>query len=112
MKNIPFRSRPIAENVVNDVCAGSDWNEWRVRDVETGKDMPDLIKWVKFSGASWTKDGKGFFYSRYDEPKPGKSLEDAMKAVFDTILRTAIETFTSASSRANSTGWTLVRSAI
>ena len=50
-------------------ASGSDWQEWRVRDVSTGKDLPDLIKWVKFSGASWTKDGKGFFYSRYDEPK-------------------------------------------
>ena len=49
--------------------SGSDWQEWHVRDVDTGKDLPDCIKWVKFSGASWTKDGKGFFYSRYDEPK-------------------------------------------
>jgi prolyl oligopeptidase len=50
--------------------------EWRVRDVDTGKDLPDLIKWVKFSGASWTKDNKGFFYSRYDEPKAGNPLTD------------------------------------
>ncbi len=50
-------------------ASGSDWQEWHVRDVYTGKDLPDVIKWVKFSGASWTKDGKGFFYSRYDEPK-------------------------------------------
>jgi len=50
-------------------ASGSDWQEWHVRDVSTGKDLPDLVKWVKFSGASWTKDGKGFFYSRYDEPK-------------------------------------------
>ncbi|HEY3175269.1 MAG TPA: prolyl oligopeptidase family serine peptidase [Candidatus Polarisedimenticolia bacterium] len=48
--------------------AGSDWQDWKVRDVETGADLPDLLKWVKFSGASWTLDGKGFFYSRYDEP--------------------------------------------
>ncbi len=54
--------------------SGSDWTEWRVRDVETGKDLPDVIKWVKFSGASWTKDGKGFFYSRYAEPKEGNKL--------------------------------------
>lgn len=47
---------------------GSDWQEWRVRNVETGQDLPDVIKWVKFSTASWTKDGKGFFYSRYPEP--------------------------------------------
>src|SRR5580704_1476766 len=49
--------------------SGSDWMEWHVRDVDTAKDLPDQIKWVKFSSASWTKDGKGFFYSRYDEPK-------------------------------------------
>lgn len=49
--------------------AGSDWEEYRVRDVASGKDREDLIRWVKFSGASWTKDGSGFFYSRYDEPK-------------------------------------------
>src|SRR5579863_2425698 len=57
-------------------ASGSDWMDWHVRDVDTGKDLPDLIKWVKFSGASWTKDGKGFFYSRYDEPK-GTALRDA-----------------------------------
>jgi len=50
-------------------ASGSDWQEWKVRDVETSKDLSDDIKWVKFSGVSWTRDGKGFFYSRYDEPK-------------------------------------------
>ena len=57
-------------------ASGSDWQEWHVRDVDTGKDLPDVIKWVKFSGASWSKDGKGFYYSRYDEPK-GTALRDA-----------------------------------
>jgi prolyl oligopeptidase len=57
-------------------ASGSDWMEWHVRDVDTGKDLPDLIKWVKFSGASWTKDNKGFFYSRYDEPKADSALRD------------------------------------
>ena len=56
-------------------ASGSDWQEWKVRDVETGKDLSDHLKWVKFSGASWTGDSKGFFYSRYDEPK-----SDALKA--------------------------------
>ena len=50
-------------------ASGSDWQEWRVRDVETAKDLSDHLKWVKFSIVSWTRDGKGFFYSRYDEPK-------------------------------------------
>jgi prolyl oligopeptidase len=59
-------------------ASGSDWQEWHVRDVDTGKDLPDLLRWVKFSGASWTKDGKGLFYSRYDEPKQGSAtLRDA-----------------------------------
>ena len=57
--------------------AGSDWQEWRVRDVATAKDMPDVVRWVKFSGAAWTKDGKGFFYSRYDEPKAGTQMTGA-----------------------------------
>jgi prolyl oligopeptidase len=50
-------------------ASGSDWIEWRVRDVATSEDLPDLVKWSKFSGAAWLKDGSGFFYSRYDEPK-------------------------------------------
>ena len=50
-------------------ASGSDWQEWKVRDVETSTDLSDNLKWVKFSGVSWTRDGKGFFYSRYDEPK-------------------------------------------
>ena len=49
-------------------AAGSDWEEYKVRNVDTGQDLDDHLKWMKFSGASWTKDGKGFFYSRYDEP--------------------------------------------
>ena len=49
--------------------AGSDWLEWRVRDIRTGQDLSDLVKWSKFSNAGWTKDGKGFFYSRFDEPQ-------------------------------------------
>ncbi|MCP2727014.1 prolyl oligopeptidase family serine peptidase [Limnofasciculus baicalensis] len=56
--------------------SGSDWTEWKVRDIETGEDLSDLIQWVKFSGASWTHDGQGFFYSRYDEPNVTSQLED------------------------------------
>ena len=58
-------------------AAGSDWQEWQVRDVRTGVDLPDRLKWVKFSGAAWAKDGKGFYYSRYDAPKPGEKLKGA-----------------------------------
>ncbi|MBI5239606.1 MAG: prolyl oligopeptidase family serine peptidase [Elusimicrobia bacterium] len=57
--------------------AGSDWVVWKVRDVETGQDLPDRIEWTKFTGASWSKDGKGFYYSRYPEPEPGDELKGA-----------------------------------
>ena len=58
--------------------AGSDWQEWQVRDVETGQeDCSDELKWVKFSRVAWTQDGKGFFYSRFDEPKPGEQYTKA-----------------------------------
>lgn len=58
-------------------ASGSDWNEWKVLDIETGKPLEDHIKWVKFSGASWTKDNKGFLYSRFAEPNEKTKLEDA-----------------------------------
>jgi prolyl oligopeptidase len=58
-------------------ASGSDWQEWRVREIETGQDVPDTIKFVKFSDASWSHDSKGFFYSRYDEPNEATKLQDA-----------------------------------
>jgi prolyl oligopeptidase len=51
---------------------GSDWQELRVMEVATRKALPDLVKWVKVSGASW--QGDGFYYSRYPEPEKGKEL--------------------------------------
>jgi len=56
---------------------GSDWREWRVRNVDTGKDLKDHIRWSKFSDASWTHDGKGFYYSRYDAPRKGEELQSS-----------------------------------
>jgi len=55
-------------------ASGSDWQEFHVRDVASGRDRPDTLEWIKFSGASWTKDARGFFYSRYDEPAGGNVL--------------------------------------
>lgn len=57
--------------------AGSDWQEWKVLDVATGKETNDHIRWVKFSGVSWLKDGSGFYYSRYDEPNAGEAFTAA-----------------------------------
>ena len=53
---------------------GSDWRTWKVRDVESGKDLDDLVQWVKFSSIAWMPDGSGFFYGRYAEPQEGQEL--------------------------------------
>jgi prolyl oligopeptidase len=61
--------------------AGSDWSELRVKEVATGKDLPDVIKFVKFSGAAFR--GDGFYYSRY--PEPGKGTELSGQNQFHAI---------------------------
>jgi prolyl oligopeptidase len=58
--------------------AGSDWQEWKVRNVDTGEDLEDHIRWVKFSRPSWTPDSTGFYYSRFDEPQEGTQYKDAL----------------------------------
>src|SRR5215203_561474 len=57
---------------------GADWETVRVRSIATGEDLPDSVAWVRFSELSWTRDSKGFFYSRYPEPPKNKVLEAAL----------------------------------
>jgi prolyl oligopeptidase len=57
---------------------GADWRTIRVREIATGRDLSDRVEWMRFSDVSWTKDAKGFFYSRYPEPPKGKVLEAAL----------------------------------
>ncbi len=53
---------------------GSDWQSIHVLDVATGKTLADDVRWVKFSGVSWTKDDKGFYYSRYPQPPKDNAI--------------------------------------
>ncbi|MBI1853261.1 MAG: hypothetical protein HYR85_23225, partial [Planctomycetes bacterium] len=57
--------------------SGSDWIEWKVRDIDTATDLADDLKWIKFSGVTWSKKGEGLFYSRYDEPNAATMMEAA-----------------------------------
>lgn len=54
--------------------SGSDWVEWRVREISSGNDLSDHLKWSKFSGVSWSKDSKGFYYGRFPAPKKGAKM--------------------------------------
>ena len=56
---------------------GSDWREYRFRNIETGKDLPDVLRYIKFSGLSWSKDGNGVYYAGYPKPNEKSKLEDA-----------------------------------
>ena len=58
---------------------GSDWTTWKVRNIETGADLADELHYTKFTGVSWSRGGKGFYYSRYPEGENGKG--DGSKSV-------------------------------
>jgi prolyl oligopeptidase len=51
--------------------SGSDWQEWRFREVDSGRDLEDRLDWVKFSDAVWTHNSTGVYYCRFDEPEEG-----------------------------------------
>ena len=54
--------------------AGSDWTEWRIRDLASGKDLPDVIRWTKYYEPIFARDGKGLFYGGFPAPPPGTEL--------------------------------------
>jgi prolyl oligopeptidase len=90
-------------------ASGSDWLEWRVRVVATGRDLPDVLKWGKFSSAAWLKDGSGFFYTRYDAPKEGEKYTGVNKfpKVYFHRLGTAQEADTLEYERKDQPDWGL-----
>ena len=54
---------------------GTDWRILHVIDTATGRQLPDEIRWVKFSNIDWAKDGSGFFYSRFPEPRAASQFQ-------------------------------------
>ena len=54
---------------------GTDWRTIRVLDVNTGKVQGDEVKWARFTTIAWAKDGSGFFYARFPEPKQGTASQ-------------------------------------
>ena len=56
---------------------GSDLQDIHLRDLQAGRDLPEVVSHVKFTGISWTRDSKGFFYSRFRGSAEGANLQDA-----------------------------------
>lgn len=48
--------------------SGSDWQTIRVREVDSGEDLPDVLEWSRFTNIVWTPDHAGFYYGRYPSP--------------------------------------------
>ncbi|HPT83450.1 MAG TPA: prolyl oligopeptidase family serine peptidase [Limnochordia bacterium] len=46
---------------------GSDRQEIRIRDLERNQDLPEVLKWCRFTNMAWYKD-LGFYYNRYPQP--------------------------------------------
>lgn len=55
-------------------ASGSDWQEMRIRDIDTNRDNGDVLKWCRFSGVGWKKDNSGFWYNRF--PAEGEVAEE------------------------------------
>ncbi|MGC6427255.1 MAG: prolyl oligopeptidase family serine peptidase [Akkermansiaceae bacterium] len=64
--------------------SGSDWVEWKVREIASGTDLKDHLKWSKFSGATWAKDSSGFYYGRFPTPEKGQEMmaENTHKKIY------------------------------
>ena len=58
---------------------GTDWKTWRIRDVNTGQDLPDALQFTKFTQVSWDRDSSGLYYSRYPVGADGRG--DASRQV-------------------------------
>jgi prolyl oligopeptidase len=64
--------------------SGSDWTDWHVRNLATGRDLADVIRYTKYYPPSFARDGKGLYYSAFPAPPPGNelSVRDLGNAVY------------------------------
>ena len=69
---------------------GSDWMDFHVLDVATGKQLTDVVHWLKASNVAWTNDDCGFFYARYPEPPKGNEINQ--ENVSETVYYHALGT--------------------
>ena len=71
--------------------SGSDWTDLKIRDVASGKDLPDALTFIKFGGynIAWDRDASGFYYSRYPQGADGKRDDRGRVTLYHHRLGTA-----------------------
>ncbi|TWT46781.1 prolyl oligopeptidase family serine peptidase [Botrimarina hoheduenensis] len=55
--------------------AGSDWKTARVMRIDSGEELSDEVRWIKYGGVQWAANGSGFYYTRYPEPAEGQAFQ-------------------------------------
>lgn len=68
--------------------AGSDWTEWHIRDLASGRDLPDTLRNTKYYPPQFSADGGTLYYSAFPPPKLGAELStpDLGNALYSHVL--------------------------
>jgi prolyl oligopeptidase len=61
---------------------GTDWRTWRIRNVDSGKDLPDALRFIKFRDVTWTADSKALYYSRYPLKADGSGDDSKQMSIY------------------------------
>ena len=51
--------------------AGSDWSTWKIKNISTGVEFPEVLTHIKNTSPAWVPTEVGFYYTRY--PNEGSS---------------------------------------
>jgi prolyl oligopeptidase len=85
----PSQQGDVVAYAVSD--GGTDWQIWRFRRVSGGADLPEEVRFTKFWGVSWARDGSGVYYSRYPSLANGKGDDSGRPSIYFHRLATKQE---------------------
>ena len=71
---------------------GTDWRSWHVRDVATGRDLPDVLRFIKFAPVAWTADSRSLYYARYPLRSDGAGDDTKQREIYRHVLGTPVAT--------------------
>jgi prolyl oligopeptidase len=61
---------------------GTDWRTWHFRDVATGHDLPDVLRFIKFAQVAWTADSRSVYYGRYPLRADGSGDDKKQREIY------------------------------